>query len=86
MNSTAMHDARISTRGVKVLNYADDTRFGSEEDEDENGVEPPPPTNGRQDHAAPSYEEQDEIEGVFGHSRDEDKSSSFSVYLRMRAS
>ncbi|KIO30341.1 hypothetical protein M407DRAFT_20608, partial [Tulasnella calospora MUT 4182] len=71
--------ARVSTRGGKIPNYNDETRFGSEEDEDEdeayasgaprgavgpNGV----PVYG----VGETFEEQDEIEGVYGHFRDEE--------------
>lgn len=74
--------ARVSTRGGKVPNYNDETRFGSEEDEDEdeaygsgaqrgaigpNGV----PVFG----VGETFEEQDEIEGVYGHFRDEERST-----------
>lgn len=71
--------ARVSTRGGKVPNYNDETRFGSEEDEEEdeayagaqraaigpNGV----PVFG----VGETFEEQDEIEGVYGHFRDEER-------------
>ncbi|KAG8929248.1 hypothetical protein FRC00_001510 [Tulasnella sp. 408] len=74
--------ARVSTRGGKIVNYNDETRFGSEEDEDEdeaygsgaqrgaigpNGV----PVFG----VGETFEEQDEIEGVYGHFRDEEHST-----------
>ncbi|KAG9044866.1 hypothetical protein FS837_007390 [Tulasnella sp. UAMH 9824] len=71
--------ARVSTRGGKIVNYNDETRFGSEEDEDEDEAYPSGAQRGAiGPNGVPVYgigetfEEQDEIEGVYGHFRDEE--------------
>ncbi|KAG8933089.1 hypothetical protein FRC02_012457 [Tulasnella sp. 418] len=70
--SSAYVDARVSTRGQKVPNYVDDTRFGSEDEDDEGPYDHPAQgPNGYPD--ANTVEEQDEIEGVFGHFRDDER-------------
>ncbi|KAG9012481.1 hypothetical protein FRB94_005798 [Tulasnella sp. JGI-2019a] len=68
----------VSTRGGKVPNYVDDTRFGSEDEDSEDDI----PVTGVSRFAeggasqwmgpAGIGEELDEIEGVFGHFRDEE--------------
>ncbi|KAG8905811.1 hypothetical protein FRB99_008176 [Tulasnella sp. 403] len=73
---------RISTRGGKIPNYVEDTRFGSEEDEEEEEAYASAapayrggsnfPGQGAVPGAGEPYEEQDEIEGVYGHFRDEE--------------
>ncbi|KAF8325229.1 SNF2 family N-terminal domain-containing protein [Cantharellus anzutake] len=64
-------DVRVSSRGQRIPNYAEDGGFRSEDYEDDgtpNGTAAPQyDANGQ-----PIYEDQDEIDGVFGHSRDED--------------
>lgn len=77
----------ISTRGGKVPNYVDDTRFGSEDEESEDeapvvGVSRFAEGGASQwMDASGAGEEQDEIEGVFGHFRDEEHSQ-FVCFLR----
>ena len=68
---------RVSTRGGKVPNYVDETRFGSEDDDEDrvpvsngNGYDP----MGLDDHSGNGIEEDHEIEGVYGHNRDEEHS------------
>lgn len=69
-------DIRVSSRGMKVPNYAEDGGFRSdefmEEDDDagENGYTAPVSYG---PDGQPIYEPaQDEIDGVFGHSRNEE--------------
>ncbi|KAF8303411.1 hypothetical protein DL93DRAFT_2173004 [Clavulina sp. PMI_390] len=82
--SASAPDLRVSSRGQKVLNYAEDAAFDSDEfgDDEEGGG-----AGGHQDagltqqqvvpigytaDGLPLYEASDEIDGVYGHSRDED--------------
>ena len=60
-------DLRVSTRGVRVPNYAEDAVYDSELDED-------PEFQAQANMTAEAGEEQDEIECVLGHSRHEDRS------------
>lgn len=69
-------DVRVSSRGVKIPNYADDGGFRSDEYMEEDAT--PAGHNGAAAPMAwtpdgqPLYEEQDEIDGVFGHARDDE--------------
>lgn len=76
--STSTSDVRISSRGQKIPNYADDGGFHSDEFlEDDDGVGeavdqgPVEPTGYTAD-GQPLYEASDEIDGVYGHYRDEE--------------
>ena len=68
-------DVRVSLRGQRIPNYAEDGGYRSEDYDDDdtpNGTAAPQyDANGQA-----VYEDQDEIDGVFGHSRDEDHSTS----------
>ena len=58
-------EIRVSSRGVKVPNYYDDVQdFEKFEDEEE-------PQNGYYADLSVQYQEEDEIEAVLGHTRDE---------------
>lgn len=58
-------EVRVSSRGVKVPNYFDDVQdFEKFEDDEE-------PQNGYYADPNTQYQEEDEIEAVLGHTRDE---------------
>jgi chromodomain-helicase-DNA-binding protein 1 len=70
-------DVRVSSRGVKIPNYADDGGFRSDEyleDDNTPGYSyPSDPRGPLQNVTGQGFEYDDEIDGVFGHSRDEDR-------------
>ena len=76
--SASTSDVRISSRGQKIPNYAEDGGYQSDEfleDDDAAGElvdqGPVEPTGYTAD-GQPLYEASDEIDGVYGHYRDEE--------------
>lgn len=90
--SASASDVRISTRGQKIPNYAEDAAFDSEEfrEDDDAAGDPidqaPVEPSGYTADGQPLYEASDEIDGVYGHYRDEEFGAQLSLLcLSLRA-